>query len=1252
MTTKTDQEARSVKEKSPPAPQSAVRALAFYLPQFHEIPENNTWWGKGFTEWTNVRQAEPLFSGHEQPLVPSELGYYDLSSVDVMERQIKLAQEHGIHGFCFYYYWFDGKRLLEKPVDQLLQAPHVDLPFCLCWANENWTRRWDGGEQEVLMPQSYSPDLHTQFACDLLPYFSDQRYIRVNNKPVLLVYRTDIIPDLKETVAAWRTTWRTAGMGEVYLIAVESFRPIDPESNVFDASCEFPPHQVNFGAIPPDQGLNIIVDPQARIGDYCKLRDSWLDTLRPAHKRFRGLVPSWDNSARRRKGGATLFVNSTPSAYRDWLKESVLQTVDEFHGDERLVFINAWNEWGEGCTLEPSERWGRAYLEATREVLQLTESELRRNTVKPYSRWLHDRLDRLESGPVGGVRPVQISVVIANAHSDAAAMAATRRSLDAQVRAPDHVLAGVPIDTAGLDDQGWTLLLNAGDTLEQDALARLELLLIDPSSSAACVVYFDHDELDIDGQPDAPHFKPDFNLDLLLSYPYVGRALAVRSRWAKPLLAEHRHLAFDLTLAYRLTLQAAAQGGGTAVRHVSAPLLHLNPAEPAVFCTTSEAWQALAGVLAAHLEQTEPGSQLLEGPAPGTFHLVPPLPRTPLVSIVIPSRDQLHFLSRCIESLLEKTSYSNFEVLVVDNDSQTTEARVFLQGLAKIEGGKFRVLHAPGAFNFSRMNNLAVREARGDYILLLNNDTVALEADWLTVMMRHALRPGVGVVGARLLYPDGTLQHAGVILGLRGPAEHPSLGEAADAPGYLLRNRVQQNFSTVTAACMLVSKALYDAVGGLDEGTFAVSYNDVDFCLRVGQLGKRIVWSPLVTLLHEGSASQKNSIETIGQDDKLARFTREQGAMYERWPQLIGRDPAYNPNLSLTLRGYEIESNPLLRATGPRTDGRPHCLVFPGDTEGCGHYRLIQPLRAMRDASLASGRVSLGRMPANLVLNSGADVLVLQRYFTDEGLESLKELQSLKKVRKIYDADDLDSRIHIKNAHFAQTLKDARGRVAKAIAMCDRLVVSTQPLAHELAGTHEDIRVAPNRLAPVMWGEAPPQRSADQPLRTGKPRVGWAGGISHRGDLEMIADVVRDLADEVDWIFMGMCPESILPYVKELYTGVPTLNYPQHLMTQEWDLAIAPLEINPFNECKSNLKLLEYGWCGLPVVCSNITPYQGDLPVTRVKNRYKDWCNAIRAHLSDLPASRVQGLALQQKVAEEWVLKGPHLHDWFDAWAR
>lgn len=849
---------------------------------------------------------------------------------------------------------------------------------------------------------------------------------------------------------------------------------------------------------------------------------------------------------------------------------------------------------------------------------------------------------------------IRLHVIIANGPQDR--LERTQASLHQQTRPADRVIVACGTLADAWPDESeheaWVLLLSAGDILPADAFARLASAL-QRLDAEATIAYFDHAESDGSATPSNPQFKPAVNPDLLLSMPYVGRALVVRADWGRVQQPIASARSCGLPLAYALALAALRERGKTALHGIPDLLAYLDPAEPTLYASTSEQWQALAQVLQQHLMRANPEARIHEGPAPGTFHVIYPLRQTPLVSIIIPTRDQLPLLSRCVESLLEKTSYPNFEVLIVDNDSQTPQARSYLQGLAELATDRIRVLAAPGPFNFSRMNNMAAQVARGEFLLLLNNDTAILQSDWLEHMVRHGLREDVGVVGARLLFPDGRLQHAGVIMGLRGPADHPLLGQDPKAPGYMCRAQLQQNFSAVTAACMLVRRDLYLSLGGLDETHFGVSYNDVDFCLRVGQTGKLIVWTPLATLLHEGSASQRAAVESASVIQKQARFTREQAAMYQRWPQVIADDPAYNPHLSLAECGYEVETNPVLSPDPLRKLVGHRVLAFASDDQGCGHYRIIQPMQAMLQAGLCSGGTSPEILWPNLALRSGADTLVFQRPIDDRSLDALEALLPLKNIRKVFEVDDNLTRIPLKSIHQGQMPADLRKRINKAIGLCDRLVVSTDALAHELRGLCQDTRVVMNRLPTAMWGEQPPARSAQREPGRRKPRIGWAGGIGHRGDLEMIADVVRELSTEVEWVFFGMCPQTLRPYVHEVHEGIPTLQYPRKLMklAQDWDLAIAPLELNAFNECKSNLKLLEYGWCGVPVVCSDVTPYQGDWPATRVKNRFKEWRNAILEHIHAPEASRQQGLALQERVASQWLLTGDNLQSWFQAWA-
>ena len=346
------------------------KVIAFYLPQFHPFSENNKWWGQGFTEWTNVSKAKPNFVGHYQPRYPADLGYYDLRLPEILAQQAALAKQYGVGGFCFYYYWFDGKRLLEQPIEQMLKSKEPDFPFCLCWANENWTRRWDGLEYDVLMAQAHSPEDDVAVINDLIRYFKDARYIRIDGRPLLLVYRVALFPNFIETAARWRDTCRQAGIGEIYLTSVESFDGVngnrDPATFGCDAAVEFPPH--GMGEAKPVPGAVLNPNFAGTVGHYNDVAVRFATRPAPAYTRFRSVMPGWDNTARR-QDTSFCFDQSTPGAFQAWLEESLEQTRLDRYGDEKLVFLNAWNEWAEGAYLEPDKRFGHTYLEAVRNAL-------------------------------------------------------------------------------------------------------------------------------------------------------------------------------------------------------------------------------------------------------------------------------------------------------------------------------------------------------------------------------------------------------------------------------------------------------------------------------------------------------------------------------------------------------------------------------------------------------------------------------------------------------------------------------------------------------------------------------------------------------------------------------------------------------------------------------------------------------------------------------------------------------------------
>lgn len=371
---------------------SLVHAIAFHLPQFHPIPENDEWWGKGFTEWTNVVRAKPWFEGHYQPHLPADLGFYDLRLTEARAAQAALAAEYGIYGFCYYHYWFNGRRILERPVKEILESGEPDFPFCLCWANENWTRRWDGMEQQILLKQEYSADDDLAHIRALIPYLADRRYIRVQGYPFLLVYRPMKLPEPRRTAELWRREAERAGLGGLFLGWVGSSGETgDPQKIGFDCLVQFQPH-----AVLPWTGPRVLrsswwhrhrlgtgetVYSENHVLRYADLVERALAEPESDYVRIPCVCPGWDNSPRR-KNDVLIFVDSTPELYERWLAEIVNRCPSRAGREENgtvspdsILFINAWNEWAEGNHLEPCQRWGRKYLEATKRALAMAVAE-------------------------------------------------------------------------------------------------------------------------------------------------------------------------------------------------------------------------------------------------------------------------------------------------------------------------------------------------------------------------------------------------------------------------------------------------------------------------------------------------------------------------------------------------------------------------------------------------------------------------------------------------------------------------------------------------------------------------------------------------------------------------------------------------------------------------------------------------------------------------------------------------------------
>lgn len=354
--------------------ETMVKMLAFYLPQYHTFKENDEWWGEGFTEWVNVRKGEPRFDGHYQPRVPhKDIGYYSLEDIDTLKQQARLAKQHGIYGFCFYYYWFSGKRLMEKPVDMLLEHPEIDLPFCLCWANENWTRTWDGQAKNVLIGQEYSYEDDELFIKDIKKYVDDSRYIRIDGKPVIIVYNPGEIPDCEHTFKQWRRYAKEYGIGDILLWTCQTANHTAAELNIedyIDAEVEFPPHNTwkeQFGVRDVDlHGGSAFIYNYDKVVDYqIEKMEKESDTKVPI---YRCCTMGWDNSARRKQNWFAYYGYSLKSLYK-WVTSIVKTSKQRFEDKECFAFINAWNEWGEGTYLDPDCRYGYANINTVSKAL-------------------------------------------------------------------------------------------------------------------------------------------------------------------------------------------------------------------------------------------------------------------------------------------------------------------------------------------------------------------------------------------------------------------------------------------------------------------------------------------------------------------------------------------------------------------------------------------------------------------------------------------------------------------------------------------------------------------------------------------------------------------------------------------------------------------------------------------------------------------------------------------------------------------
>jgi len=794
---------------------------------------------------------------------------------------------------------------------------------------------------------------------------------------------------------------------------------------------------------------------------------------------------------------------------------------------------------------------------------------------------------------------------------------------------------------AGRADETWLILAPCGIALEM----RIPWMLAQYGQlTENSQLYYTDSDVTFPGRSAAEGFlRPDFNLDLLRSCDYLGELLAIR----RTSFLEVGGLAVsNAAMLYDLALRVLDRFGESALGHIDDVLYHV----PEDCLRVPEAGVHRQALLE-HLERNQIRSFISDGTIPGTWRVTYLPEGHPKVSILIPTKDQVDLLRACVDSILAMTKYPDYEIIIVDNQSTQAETRKYFESLT-VHAGKVRVLTYARPFNFSAICNLAAREARGEYLLLLNNDTEVLQDAWLDLMMYHAQRPEIGIVGAKLLFPGSKqIQHAGVLLGLGGIAEHPFLGLLGpNDPGYMARAVVDQDLSAVTAACLLIRRTIYEDVGGMDEARFKVCYNDIDLCLKVGQAGYKVLLTPHVMLIHHGSASQQAEARQPHKALKAQeRFEREREAMVEKWLPNLARDPAYNRHLSLIHRDYRVESDFVVNWDPRIPPQKTRILAWTLDGAPC-EYRVKIPLQALNQAQATESSLvyppGMGMIRSLLVpeiVRAAPHIFTTSVFLgLEDHLDMLRQLKKYTEIPVVMHLDDFVTAVPKGSGVYEK--RHTPGNLKKILAQADRVVTSTQPIYQSAKNLCADIMLLPNYLPRFLWDGL-----ASRPRQGQRPRVGWAGAMQHGGDLALITEVVKATADEVDWVFFGMCPDELLGSVREFHPFGAFNAYPSKLASLNLDLAIAPLENNKFNEGKSNLRLLEYGFLGWPVVCSDVLPYR-DAPVKRVSDKPSAWIEAIRERVNDLDAAEREGRELQRWVLDGWMLED-HLEEWAKAYS-
>lgn len=783
----------------------------------------------------------------------------------------------------------------------------------------------------------------------------------------------------------------------------------------------------------------------------------------------------------------------------------------------------------------------------------------------------------------------------------------------------------------------WILAIRAGTKLLPRAL--MEFGLAPNAWPNAELIYADEAYLNPNKQITTPHFKPHANIELLRSTNYLGSAVLLTSKtWIK-----HNYPTFHNGGIYKLGLTYVEEKQQKRLGHIDTVLYTATPVstplDESIEFQTANQYLSSKGIA----QRIKPSNQY------GCWTIEYSPPTNASVSVVIPTGSQTGYLRSLIDSINKKGLHDIKEVIVICSLNHHDEVKLALNDVANPSLIKI-VINDDAQYAHGAALNKGIEHAKGEYILVCDDDTEIIHSNWLPPLIAIAAQNDVACVSPRLVSNrnNETIVVGGpLVLGINGTyASYNGEGQHLDEVGVFSRLQLTQDVSAVAGHFFLFKKKYWSELRGFDEITLKNYHTVLDFCLRLNSTGLRHVWTPLVSVMHHGGKTlqqlkrnPKSAMKIL--EDEIS----EREELLKKWPTELANDHSYNRHLSL-LKPYDIETDIVIDWQPTRKD-RPRAVAVPLRS-GAGQYRVIDPLHALQERGLMQScivsppenGVTRVLQPLELV-RAQPDRLILQHSVDDGHLNLADQYKKvLPELKIIQMVDDLLGYVPEKHPFREYQIREGHQRMVAALQKSDSIIVTTEPLKRQYEKYNPSIKIVPNSLT-EKWTNL--RSSAPRHTRL---RIGWVGAGQHRGDLEMIADVVKELSTEVDWVFMGMAPETIQPYISEFHPFVSISEYPKKMSTLDLDIAVAPLEDNLFNECKSNLRLLEYGAMGWPVVCSDVFPYRtGSPPVIRCKNDPDDWLKSIRELINNQSLREELGNKLH-----EWVMKNFQMKDFVELW--